>query len=258
MNTWMRSLLCAVGFVLALAPSARSTPISQVDWLALAPTPFGVSPPAAGYPLAGLGTVQLTYTGDSEYGQARVQNPALVSGSVTYSDVRYAWTNHETLGRTHGWTSEVLSSSWEITYRFSQTVAPGRLIVGIQGLGRRNPAVGESPEDVRTTALVIGGGTYLGDWKGGANYGPTTASVDLGGLSLVNALSGPGEANPWWNTGLALIRIDVPVNSLTVRFNQTRGDGVGINIGAMVPEPASALLLVLGGALGLRRSRRAA
>lgn len=255
MKPLTRSLLLGTGFVLVLTSPARPTPIHQIDWMALTPAAFGEAPPTTGYyDLSGVGAVQLAYTADTDYGQARVQNPALSTGSITSDSVTYAWTNHETLGRTLSWSSPWLSSTWEATYTFGQLVPAGQLIVGIQGLGRRDPSDDESPEDVRTSAVLVEGGTYLGDWAGNGNYGPTIAVGDANGLSLMNAMSGPGQANPWWNTGLALIRIDVPVSSLTVRFNQTRGDGVGVNIGSLVPEPASALLLAAGGLFVFRRS----
>jgi hypothetical protein len=46
--------------------------------------------------------------------------------------------------------------------------------------------------------------------------------------------------DPPWNTPLGVARIDDPVSSLTVIFNQPRGDGVGVNIGGFDSHATSA------------------
>ena len=137
-----------------------------------------------------------------------------------------------------------------MTYTFSNTIPGGTIVLGVQGLGRRNPNPGENPADCITSALVNQNGTYFGDWTGGGNYGATSFSAGAGTFSMVNSVSGPGGQDPWWNTGLAVVRIDDSVTSLTVNFRQTAGDGIGVNIGAIVPEPGTIAMLILGRAGG--------
>lgn len=250
-------VICA-GLLIAFAAGTASAASFNVNWMSLAPTPFGSPPPFVGnYNLPGIGTVQMTYTADPDFAEARLQVPALATGSVTFGPDTYSWTNQETLARTNWAYSGVLNTAWFVTYTFPGTVPAGQLILGVQGLGRRDANPGENPADCITTAFVPQSGTYLGDWTGALNVGPTQFSGGVGNFSMVNSLSGPGGADPWWNTGLALVRIDDPVSSLTVRVSQTGGDGVGVNIGSIVPEPGSAALLALGGLLALRRQRSA-
>ncbi|MBU0640251.1 MAG: PEP-CTERM sorting domain-containing protein [Planctomycetes bacterium] len=196
----------------------------------------------------------MSYSANPDFAEARLQIPALASGSLTYAGDSYTWNNHETLARTNWAYSGVLNSSWSVTYTFPNTIPAGQIILGVQGLGRRDPLPGENAQDCITTATVLQNGTHLGDWTGSMNVGPTLFTPGSGMFSMMNSLSGPGGQDPWWNTGLALVRIDDPLNSLTVRFAQTSGDGVGVNIGTTVPEPGTLALLGLGG-LGLLRRR---
>ena len=199
----------------------------------------------------------MTYTAHPDFTNARVQNVALAAGSLNYGSDTYSWSNYEALGRTNWAYSGVLNSAWQVTYTFPSTVLAGQIVVGTVGLGRRNPNTNESPIDVITRVTVNQNGTYFGDWTGALNVGPAQVSNGPGIFTLVNSLSGPGGADPWWNTGLSLIRVDDALNSLTVYFNQTAGDGAGVNIGVLTPEPVSLSLLALGG-LGLLRRRRSA
>ena len=65
-------------------------------------------------------------------------------------------------------------------------------------------------------------------------------------------------STPWWNTGLNLTVISPtqPMHALSVMFDQTLGDGVGVNIGFInaVPEPGQWALLLLWLFLWLRLS----
>ena len=96
--------------------------------------------------------------------------------------------------------------------------------VGASGMGRRR-ALGA------TVVTVNQNGTFLGDWSGGGNYGPTQLTGGAGVFQMQNSLTGPGGQDPWWNTPLGVVRIDDAISSLTVNFSQIRGDGIGFNIG---------------------------
>ncbi len=256
MTTRTNRILACAGLALAFAASAASASNYTVNWMPLAPTPFGSAPPfSSSYNLPGVGTVQMTYTAHPDFAEARLQVPALASGSVAFGGDNYAWSNQETLARTNWGYSGVLNSSWTVTYTFPGTVAAGQIVLGVQGLGRRDANPGENPADTISTATVLQNGTHLGDWTGSLNVGPTLYTPAAGTFSMMNSLTGPGGADPWWNTGLALVRIDDSISSLTVHIDQTMGDGVGVNIGSIVPEPATLALLGAGGLLALRRRR---
>jgi hypothetical protein len=257
MKTRKIQLAASVGFALALIASSASAVAYNVDWMQLTPTPFGSAPPFSGtYNLPGIGAVQMTYTANPDFTEARFQNPALAAGTLTYAGDTYSWTNNEVLGRTNWAYSGVLNSPWQVTYTFPGTVSAGQIVVGTIGLGRRNPNTNESPIDVITRATVNQNGTYFGDWTGALNVGPAAFSSGPGTFSLINSLSGPGGVDPWWNTGLSLVRVNDAVSSLTVYFNHTSGDGAGVNIGVITPEPATLGMLALGGLAMLRQRHR--
>ncbi|HVP12071.1 MAG TPA: PEP-CTERM sorting domain-containing protein [Phycisphaerae bacterium] len=252
MNSRMIRILVCAGLALAFTVStASATP--NVSWMQMTPTPFGSAPPfSSTYTLPGVGTVQMTYTGPlSDFTEARLQAPLMQNGFVG----PYSWTSQEALARTNWAYSGTLNSPWQVTYTFSSTIPGGTLILGVQGLGRRDPLPGENPLDCISTASVAQNGTYFGDWTGGGTYGATLFSGGAGNFTMMNSVSGAGGYDPWWNTGLAVVRIDDSVSSLTVHFNQTAGDGLGVNIGVLVPEPSAIALLALGGLASLRRRR---
>ncbi len=256
MNTQMKRMLAVAGLVLAASSTSALASTYNVDWLQMAPTPFGTAPPTNGsYNLPGVGTVQMTYAAHSDFIEARSAIPQLVAGSVNYAGDTYNWTNHEEFARTNWGFSGVLNTSWSVTYTFPGTVSAGEIILGVQGLGRRDPLPGENPADCISVATVLQNGTHLGDFTGSLNVGPTLFTPASGSFTMMNSLTGPGGADPWWNTGLALVRIDDAISSLTIRIDQTAGDGVGVNIG-YIPEPSSAALLGLGAAASLLRRRR--
>lgn len=257
MNTHTNRMLVWAALALAFAvSSALATPYT-VNWMQMTPTPFGSPPPfSSSYNLPGVGTVQMSYTGPlSDFTEARFAAPLLQNGSVAYGGDTYSWPNQETLARTNWGYSGVLNSPWQVTYTFSSSIPAGQLVLGVQGLGRRNALPGENPLGCISIASVVQNGTYFGDWTGGGNYGPTLFSGGAGSFLMMNSLTGSGGVDPWWNTGLALVRIDDPVSSLTVFFNQTAGDGLGVNLGVIVPEPGTITLLVLGGLAAIRRWR---
>jgi hypothetical protein len=239
-------------FSLVILFAISAVPVSAVnytvDWLQMTPTPYNSPPPFnSSYNLPGVGTVQMAYTGPlSDYAESRLQLPQLVTGNVNYGSDNYAWSNNELLARTNWAYSGILNSPWQVTYTFPNTIPAGQIILGVMGLGRRNPDPGANPALYISDAAVAQSGTFLGDWINGNNWGPTLFSGGVGSFSMMTSLTGPGGQDPWWNTGLALVRIDDPISSLTVRFNQTGGDGVGVNIGYLVPEPGTLVLCGCG------------
>lgn len=249
-------LVCVIA---AMATTSAKASLYTVDWMQMTPTPFNSAPPFNGsYNLPGIGTVQMTYAANSDFAEARLALPALQNGSLSYAGDTYQWGPQEVLARTNWGFSGLLNSSWFVTYTFPNTIPAGELILGVTGLGRRNANPGENPADTITTLSVQQNGTHFGDWTGAQNYGPTLFTPSAGNFTMVNSLTGFGGADPWWNTGLALVRIDDAVSSLTVRIDQTSGDGMGLNIGRLVPEPGTLALLVTGGLCILTRRRRAA
>lgn len=253
MNT--RTMIALSG--MALVAGVASATNYGVTWMQMAPTPFGSAPPYSGtYTLAGIGTVTMTYAPNSDFTEARLAVPQLASGNVNNGPDNYAWGNQECLARTNWGYSGVLNTSWTVTYKFTSLVAGGQLVLGVQGLGRRNANPNENPADCITTATVMQNGTYFGDWTGAMNVGPTQFTGGPGMFQMQNSLTGPGGQDPWWNTGLGVVRIDDSVSSLTVRFDQTAGDGVGVNIGVITPTPGSLSLIGTGGLIAMRRRRR--
>jgi hypothetical protein len=236
--------------VLGVQAAAAST--LTIDWLDMSPTLFGTSVPNnSNYFLAGIGNVNVSYNIPAAYNHARTTNPSLQNGSVTSGPNTYAWGAHELFAATASSTSA--SSSWDITFTFSSTVNAGDLYLGIVGLG----ATTQSPFGAgASVATVLQNGTFIGDYAGAPanNWGPTQFAGGPGIFTMQNSLAAPGGIDPHWNSQLGIVRIDDAVNSLTVRFNQLTGDGVGLNIG-VVPAPNTAVLIGLGGLTAFRRRR---
>jgi hypothetical protein len=249
MKTRTKLVLACVGLVLAFAASNASASIYSVDWMQMTPTAFGSAPPFTGtYNLPGIGSVQMTYTALTNFTEARFQNVNLLTGSVAYGGDNYSWTNNELLARTNfNSAPNPINTLWQVTYTFPSTIPAGQLILGVSGLGRRNPTPGtnETIADCTSIASVSQNGTFLGDWTNGQNWGATAFTGGAGSFSMQNSQTGNGGADPWWNTGLALVRIDDPISSLTITFAHTSGDGLGVNI-ASVPEPSTLALLGCG------------
>ncbi|MCC6126354.1 MAG: PEP-CTERM sorting domain-containing protein [Pirellulales bacterium] len=254
MITRRNLMLACLGLSLAVVVSPASAASYNVDWMQMTPTAFGSPPPFSGtYNLPGIGTVLMTYSPIVNFTEARFQNVNIATGSLPYGGDTYSWTNNEMLARTNFNTPpNPINTAWQVTYTFSGTVPAGKLILGVSGLGRRNPTPGsnETVADCTSTASVSQNGTYFGDWTNGQNWGATSFSGGAGNFSMQNSQIGNGGNDPWWNTGLALVRIDDPVSSLTVNFTHTSGDGLGVNIGTIVPEPGT-LALLGAGLLGL-------
>jgi MYXO-CTERM domain-containing protein len=249
----MRITTCrsaAVALVLAAlaAPSALANNYG-LTWLNFAPVPFNTSVPNNSvYNLPGVGPVTVNYSFSGPVTDARVGNPLLTSGSVTSGPDTYSWTNHESFGVVPSGPN--LLTGWRITFTFPTTQAANTIYLGVSGLGRTTSFGGG-----QTLAQCAQNGTFLGDWTGGGNYGPTQFTGGVGSFSMINSLTGAGGADPWWNTPLAVVQINDAVSSITVNFENLRGDGVGVNI-AVVPTPGAAALLGLGGLAAVRRRRR--
>jgi hypothetical protein len=241
------SVAASMGVVLALGASVASA--VTIDWLNMAPTPFGSSVPNNSvYNLPGVGNVTVTYSIPNALPNSRIQNALLQNGSVTGA----SWTAHEMFGVTSlAPNPPFVAAPWTVTYTFPGTVAAGSLYVGVAGLGRTSSFGGGM-----STATVIQNGLYLGDWTGGGNYGATQYIVGAGTFTMQNSVTGLGGADPWWNSALGVVQILDPVSSLTFLVNQLPGDGLGVNIGHVVPEPATLSLLALSG-LAMLRKRRA-
>ena len=237
---------------LALTASSASATNYTIDWLNMAPTPFGSTVPNNSvFNLPGVGNVTVTYSYPSYFTQTRLQNPDLLNGNVTSGGDNYAWTSQELLATvfTVG-PDPIVPVPWQVTYTFPGTQAAGTIFLGVAGLGQTTSFGGGA-----STATVNQNGTFLGDWSGaGGPWGPTQFTAGPP-FQMQNSLTGAGGQDPWWNTPLGVVRIDDPISSLTVDFSQIRGDGIGVNIGA-VPEPATFALLVFGGLAATRRPRR--
>jgi MYXO-CTERM domain-containing protein len=203
-----------------------------------------------------LGNVQVTYAADADFTEARFNAATLQNGSIPFGSDTYQWGPQECLARTNWGFSGNLNTAWTVTYTFSGTIPAGTIALDVQGLGRRDPDPGVPPGAYISVATVNQNGTFIGDYINGNNWGATQFTGGVGTFSMQNSLSGPGGQDPWWNTGLGLVRIDDPISSLTVHIQQTAGDGVGVNIGAITPTPGSAALLGLGGLVAGRRRRR--
>lgn len=245
------SLLARAGLVLILAASTVSAANYTVDWLQMAPTPFGSSVPNNSvYNLPGVGNVTITYSLPTSFTNARFQDGFIQNGNVSSGGDNYAWTSQEVFGTTNLATSNpVVGTPWRITYTFPGVQPAGSILLGTSGFGQTTSLGGGA-----STATVNQNGTFLGDWSGAGNYGPTQFTPGLP-FQMQNSVTGPGGQDPWWNSAFGVVRIDDPISSLTIEFSQISGDGLGVNIGHVVPEPATLVLLAMGGLAMIRRRR---
>lgn len=239
-------LALTLGVTVAAASAASYT----INWLDMSPTPFGASVPNNSvFNLPGVGNVTVTYSVPTTFTDNRGQNAFLQNGTIVAGPDTYAWTAHETFGATSlAPNPPFVTTQWRITYAFANAVPANTLAVGVMGLGRTDSFGGGM-----SVATVNQNGTFLGDWAGAGNYGATQFTGGVGTFSMNNSVSGAGGIDPWWNTALGVVQIQDPVTSLTVIFDQLPGDGVGVNIGSIVPEPTSLALLGAIGMLLLRR-----
>jgi hypothetical protein len=233
---------------LALAVGSTASLGATIDWLNMAPPAFGsVIPNSSVYNLPGVGPVTVTYSIPAGFTQARVQNPLLTAGNVG----AYAWTDYELFAATNTVAVDpIVPVPWRVTFGFTNTIPAGQIFVGVAGLGQTTSYGGGA-----TTATVSQNGSFLGDWSGGGNYGPTLYTGGAGTFTMQNSLTGAGGADPWWNSQLGVVRIMDPVSSITVDFAMIAGDGAGVNIG-YVPAPGAVSLIGVAGMLAVRRRRR--
>ena len=241
----------AVLAVLAIPAFQSAADIFSITWLDQSPTALNSPVPNnSNFFLPGAGNVNVTYSIPSTFIHGRQQNGSLMAGNVTLGPDTWAWTNHEQFAATLlSGPDPLVPVAWDITYTFTGTLPAGSLVVGVAGLGRTDSFGGGA-----SVATVNQNGTFLGDWDGSNNWGPTQFTGGVGTFSMQNSLSGLGGADPHWNTPLGVVRIDDAVSSITVRFAHIRGDGVGVNIG-FVPSPAAASMLGLAGLAATRRRR---
>ena len=239
------------GSVLTVATLAPVTAhaAQTIDWLNMSPVAFGSTVPSnSNYNLPGVGLVNITYSLPAVFTQSRFTNPILANGNVSAG--AYNWTAHELIGVVNTVAANT-TTQWHVTYTFPSLQAANSIYVGISGLGRTSNNGG-----MMTLATVNQNGTFLGDWISGGNYGPTQYTGGAGFFTMNNSLTGPGGLDPWWNTELGVVQINDAVSTLTVIFDHTPGDGVGVNIG-FVPTPGAAAVLGLAGLMSAGRRRRA-
>jgi len=237
------------GLMAALAAASTASAANYtINWLNMAPTPFGSSVPNNSvFNWPGGGTVTVNYSVPTQFIHARVQDPNLTVGNVVNGPDIYSWTGFEEFGATNLATS-ITGIPWSITYKFSNTVPNGSLYLGVSGLGQtQNNGGGAS------IVTVNENGTFLGDWAGAGNYGATQFTPG-NPFQMQNSLTGPGGLDPWWNSKLGVVQINNAINSFTVNFNQIGGDGAGLNIGfAAVPEPFTLGFMGIGALFAARR-----
>lgn len=225
----------------------------NIDWLNMSPTALGSPVPNNSiFNLPGVGPVTVTYSIPASFTHVRQTNALLQNGNITAGPDNYAWSAHEMFGATNN--GPVLvplqTTQWTITYTFSGTVPANTLYVGAMGIGRTSaPQAGDS------LVTVNQNGTFLGDWSGGGNWGATLYTGGPGTFNMTNTQVAPGGQDPWWNSQLGVVQINDAVSSLTIIVDQLPGDGLGVNIGSVVPTPGALALLGIGGALTLRRRR---
>jgi len=220
--------LLVAGFT--FASSVHAAPITWVD---MSPTAFGSTPPNASvYLVPGVGPVTLTYTSPPDMSYTRSFLPSSVVGSVGV----YSWTNYEYFGSIYNGTP-LGPQNFTVTYTFPLQPA-GTVFVGTIGLG----ATTEAPDgngglaSGASTTTVNQNATFIGDYNGGDGFAPTQFIGGPGTFTAKNSTAGPGGSNPWWNSQLAVIRIDDAVSSITVNQANLRGDGIGVNIGFLNQE----------------------
>lgn len=122
----------------------------------------------------------MTYSIPGSYVHQRQQIPQLQYGSVTPGPDTYSWTAHEMFGATRMGPTTPITTQWQITYTFSGNVPANTIYVGAMGIGRASePVAGDS------LVTVNPNGTFLGDWSGGGNWGPTLFTGGASRASLV-------------------------------------------------------------------------
>jgi hypothetical protein len=220
------------------AAGAAGAAIIPITWLDQSPTAFGSTiPNGSVFTVAGVGTVTVTYSIPAHWSQTRLQSPLYTAGNVTSGPDTYTWTNYEAFSTifTPGLLGPEVGT---VTYTFATTLPAGSVFVGPLGLGATTSFGGGT-----STTRVGQNGTFLGDYVGDPTAGASQFIGGAGTFTVMNSVTGAGGSNPWWNSQLAVVRIDDAVSSITVTQTQLRGDGIGVNIGfavdAVVPSESS-------------------
>ena len=224
-----------------------------LQWMNQAPVAFGNPIPSGSvFALPGVGAVTVTHNVPTQFTQARTTFAGNQNGTIVNGPNTYTWGPHEEFGAVNNTPSNpIVPVPWTITYTFTGLQPGGSIYLGVSGLGRTTSFGGGA-----STVTVNQNGTYLGEWQPGG-FGSNQFTGGVGTFSLQNSVTGPGGSNPWWNTQLALVRIDDSISSLTVNVSHIAGDGLGMNIASVVPAPGAASVLTLAGIAGLRRRRTA-
>jgi hypothetical protein len=233
---------------LVLGAGTATAAIIPITWLDQSPTAFS-SPVPNGAVIAvpGVGNVTVTYSIPAHWTHVRGDNPNFTVGSVTSGPDTYTWTNYEYFSTI--FTAGDLGPEFgTITYTFATTLPAGSVFVGPIGLGATTSFGGGT-----STTRVNQNGSYLGDYVGDAMFGASQFIGGAGTFTVLNSVTGAGGANPWWNTNLAVVRVDDAVSSITVMQTQLRGDGIGVNIGFAVDQVVSEETSTWGGVKSLFR-----
>lgn len=213
---------------------SASAVIVPITWLDQSPTAFG-SPVPNGQIIAvpGVGNVTVTYSIPAHWTHTRLLNGSYAAGNVTFGPDTYTWTNYESFATifTPGLLGPEVGT---ITYTFATTLPAGSVFVGPIGLGATTSFGGGT-----STTRVLQNGTFLGDFVGDVTAGASQFIGGAGSFTVMNSVTGAGGSNPWWNSQLAVVRIDDAVSSITVIQTQLRGDGIGVNIGFAVDSVVS-------------------
>jgi len=204
----------------------------------------------------GVGPVTVSFSAVTGFTDARVMNPTVQNGSVNVGGDTFAWGPQEVLGRTYSTqgSNDPINKSWKLLYTLSNPLPAGvDVVLGVYGLGKRSPNPGEAPTGLATLAQVyspVGSYQQLGDYVTSNNWGATQISTLPGSFTLENSQIALGGIDPHWNSQVALTHFTSAWvgNQLQLSFDQTLGDGIGVNIGfaQAVPEPESASLFLAG------------
>jgi hypothetical protein len=242
------ALTLAVVVCASIGSGTASATNIPITWLDQSPTAFGAPVPnGAVINVAGVGNVTITYSIPAHWTHSRLLSAGYTAGSVTSGPDTYSWTNYEAFSTifTPGLLGPEVGT---ITYTFASTLPAGSVFVGPLGLGATTSFGGGT-----STTRVLQNGTFLGDYVGDVTAGASQFIGGAGTFTVMNSVTGAGGANPWWNSQLAVVRVDDAVSSITVFQSQLRGDGIGVNIGFAVDSVVGSEPSTWGGVKGLFR-----
>lgn len=226
-RTLLRRATLTLLTLAASASLAAAVPIT-IDWLTMSPPVVGGTiPNGSVYSVAGIGNVTVTYSVPGDWAVQRGQNAGFTIGSVP-AGPGYQWTDYEYVSTifTTGALGPVVGT---ITFTFPSTLPPNSVYVGTIGLGQTS----QDPQGLSgtSTSRVLQNGTFLGDFIGDPTFGASLFTNGPGFFVVQNSQTGPGGANPWWNSQLGVTEVNDAVSSITVIQTALRGDGIGVNVG---------------------------